>query len=68
MVLHRYMLSRASVPQHSIIRKFAGKDIAHLGDLISAISKLSRGAKVPLEYVIYKDRHRNKVVKSYLAL
>ncbi|XP_051189448.1 protease Do-like 7 [Lolium perenne] len=55
-----YMLSRASVPQHSIIRRFAGKDIAHLGDLISAISKLSRGAKVPLEYVIYKDRHRNK--------
>ncbi|KAM0846526.1 hypothetical protein ACQ4PT_055622 [Festuca glaucescens] len=25
-----YMLSRASVPQHSIIKKFAGEDIAHL--------------------------------------
>ncbi|KAM0846524.1 hypothetical protein ACQ4PT_055622 [Festuca glaucescens] len=55
-----YMLSRASVPQHSIIKKFAGEDIAHLGDLISVISKQPRGAQVPLEYVIYTDRHRNK--------
>ncbi|VAI55903.1 unnamed protein product [Triticum turgidum subsp. durum] len=55
-----YMLSRASVPRYSIIKKFARKDIAHLGDFIAVISELSRGERVPLEYVTYTDRHRNK--------
>ncbi|KAM0910981.1 hypothetical protein ACQ4PT_013843 [Festuca glaucescens] len=57
-----YMLSRASVPRHSIIKKFAGEDIESLDDLIAVISKLSRGARVPLEYVKYTDRYRNKSV------
>ncbi|KAM3243230.1 hypothetical protein ACQJBY_055282 [Aegilops geniculata] len=57
-----YMLSRASVPRHSIIKKFAGEDIENLDDLIAVISKLSRGARVPLEYVKYTDRYRNKSV------
>jgi hypothetical protein len=57
----RYMLSRASVPRHSIIKKLAGEDIAHLDDLIAVLAKLSRGVRVPLEYVKYTDRHRNKV-------
>lgn len=57
----RYMLSRASVPRHAIIKKLAGEDIAHLDDLIAVLSKLSRGTRVPLEYVKYTDRHRNKV-------
>lgn len=57
-----YMLSRASVPRHAIIKKLAGEDIAHLDDLITVLSKLSRGSRVPLEYVKYTDRHRNKSV------
>lgn len=64
----RYMLSRASVPRHSIIKKFAGEDIENLDDLIAVISKLSRGARVPLEYVKYTDRYRNKVEKYCLSL
>ncbi|AQK74163.1 Protease Do-like 7 [Zea mays] len=56
-----YMLSRASVPRHAIIKKLAGEDIAHLDDLIAVLSKLSRGTRVPLEYVKYTDRHRNKL-------
>jgi pro-apoptotic serine protease NMA111 len=55
------MLSRSSVPRHSIIKKLAGEDIADLDDLIAVLAKLSRGARVPLEYVKYTDRHRNKV-------
>uniref|UniRef100_A0A8R7URG6 PDZ-like domain-containing protein n=1 Tax=Triticum urartu TaxID=4572 RepID=A0A8R7URG6_TRIUA len=55
-----YMLSRASVPRYSIIKKFARKDIADLGDFIVVISELSRGERVPLEYVTYTARHRNK--------
>ncbi|KAG8072094.1 hypothetical protein GUJ93_ZPchr0006g45784 [Zizania palustris] len=57
-----YMLSRASLPRHAIIKKFAGKDIANLGDLIAVISKLSRGERVPVEYVKYTERYRNKPV------
>ncbi|XP_068642397.1 protease Do-like 7 [Aristolochia californica] len=57
-----YMLSRAGVPRHAIIKKFAGEDITALDDFISVLKKLSRGARVPLEYVSYRDRHRNKSV------
>ncbi|XP_016570153.1 protease Do-like 7 isoform X5 [Capsicum annuum] len=56
-----YMLYRAGVPRHSIIKKFAGEGISRLEDLISVLSKLSRGARVPLEYINYKERHQKKV-------
>ncbi|XP_021604156.1 protease Do-like 7 [Manihot esculenta] len=57
-----YMLFRAGVPRHAIIKKFAGEEISQLDELISALSKLSRGARVPLEYISYMDRHRRKSV------
>lgn len=56
------MLFRAGVPRHSIIKKFAGEDISNLEDFISALSKLSRGARVPLEFISHTDRHRRKVL------
>ncbi|KAL2499493.1 Protease Do-like 7 [Abeliophyllum distichum] len=57
-----YMLFRAGVPRHAIIKKFAGEDISSVDDLISVLSKLSRGARVPLEYISHTDRHRRKSV------
>ncbi|KAI3892686.1 hypothetical protein MKW92_051722 [Papaver armeniacum] len=57
-----YMLSRAGVPRHAIIKKFAGKEILHLDDLIAGLSELSRGAPLALEYISYSDRHRCKSV------
>ncbi|KAL6007348.1 Protease Do-like 7 [Asimina triloba] len=57
-----YMLSRAGVPRHAIIKKFAGEEITNLDEFISVLSKLSRGSRVPLEYVSYTDRHRSKSV------
>ncbi|KAJ7964515.1 protease Do-like 7 [Quillaja saponaria] len=57
-----YMLFKARVPRHAIIKKFSGEEISRLEDLISVISKLSRGARVPLEYISYTDRHRRKSV------
>ncbi|KAL5574026.1 hypothetical protein UlMin_023623 [Ulmus minor] len=57
-----YMLFRAGVPRHAIIKKFAGEEISNLEELISVLSKLSRGARVPLEYISYTDRHRRKSV------
>lgn len=62
------MLYRAGVPRHAIIKKFAGEEIALLDHLISALSKLHRGARVPLEYVSYMDRHRRKVMLFCNAL
>ncbi|XP_050227887.1 protease Do-like 7 [Mercurialis annua] len=55
-----YMLSRAGVPRHAIIKSFADVEISQLEDLISVLSRLSRGARVPLEYITYNDRHRRK--------
>ncbi|KAL8044748.1 hypothetical protein ABFX02_08G066000 [Erythranthe guttata] len=55
-----YLLSRAGVPRHAVIKKFAGEDITRLEDFVSVLSKLSRGVRVPLEYISYKDRHRRK--------
>ncbi|KAK4416427.1 Protease Do-like 7 [Sesamum alatum] len=52
-----YMLLRAGVPCHAIIKKFAGVDITKLEDFISVLSKLSRGVRVPLEYISYMNRH-----------
>ncbi|KAK4798492.1 hypothetical protein SAY86_030818 [Trapa natans] len=55
-----YMFYRAGVPRHAIIKKFAGVEIAVLEDLITTLSKLHRGACIPLEYVNYKNRHHRK--------
>ncbi|XP_065849824.1 protease Do-like 7 isoform X2 [Euphorbia lathyris] len=57
-----YMLFRAGVPRHAIIEKFADVEISQLEDVISVLSKLSRGARVPLEYITHTDRHRRKSV------
>ncbi|XAR71407.1 hypothetical protein NMG60_11028655 [Bertholletia excelsa] len=56
------MLYRAKVPRHAIIKKFGGEEISCLEDLISVLSKLASGARVPLEYISYTDRHRRKSV------
>ena len=56
------MLYRAGVPRHAIIKKLAGEDITKLQDFINVLSSLSKGARVPLEYISYTDRHRRKSV------
>ncbi|KAK4273653.1 hypothetical protein QN277_017000 [Acacia crassicarpa] len=57
-----YMLFRAGVPRHAIIKKFAGEEISCLDELISVLRKVSRGARVPLEYIGHMDRYRRKSV------
>ncbi|KAK8669564.1 hypothetical protein V6N13_106990 [Hibiscus sabdariffa] len=57
-----YILSRAAVPRHAIIKKLAGEEISKLEDLISVLSKVPQGSRVPLEYISYTDRHRKKFV------
>ncbi|KDP22647.1 hypothetical protein JCGZ_02489 [Jatropha curcas] len=55
-----YMLSRAGVPRHAIIKKFSDAEISRLEELISVLPNLSPGAQVPIEYITHKDRHRSK--------
>ena len=57
-----YMLSRAGVPALAIIKKFAGKETKRVEDFISIFSKLTRGSRVPLEFVTHTDRHRSSRV------
>eukprot|EP00249_Psilotum_nudum_P020101 c27567_g1_i1 orf=549-3821(+) len=57
-----YMLSRAGVPKHAIIKKLDGQEIANIHDFISVFSNLSRGSRVPLEFIHHSDRHRSKSV------
>ncbi|KAK1433205.1 hypothetical protein QVD17_10113 [Tagetes erecta] len=57
-----YMFYRAGVPRHAIIKRLADEDISNLEDFVNVLSKLSRGARVPLVYINYKDRHRKKSV------
>ncbi|KAL4577571.1 hypothetical protein LXL04_013680 [Taraxacum kok-saghyz] len=57
-----YIFYRAGVPRHAIIKKFAGEEISNLQDFINVVCKISKGARVPLEYISYTDRHRRKSV------
>lgn len=62
------MFFRAGVPRHAIIKKFSGEDISKLEDFVAILSKLSRGARVPLEYISYSDRHRRKVLLNFIIM
>ncbi|KAK9700240.1 hypothetical protein RND81_08G225800 [Saponaria officinalis] len=57
-----YILSKAGVPRHAILKKVSGQEISCLDELISVLSKLSRGIRVPLEYITHVDRYRRKSV------
>ncbi|KAL4369135.1 hypothetical protein GQ457_05G005800 [Hibiscus cannabinus] len=57
-----YVLHRAGVPRHAIVKKFAGEVVSKLDDLISILYKLPRVAQVPLVYTIYKGRHISQSV------
>ena len=56
------MFSRAGVPRHAIIQKLAGAETRCLEDFMDAMRKFPPGAKVPVEYVTYNEKHRPKSV------
>ncbi|MCO5604085.1 hypothetical protein L7F22_058243 [Adiantum nelumboides] len=56
-----YMLSRAGVPKHAIIKKLAGEDIYDVEGFLSIVLTLAKGVRVPLEFYTYTDRHRSKL-------
>lgn len=57
-----YMLSRAAVPKHAIITQLSGKPTPNLEAFAAVLRALPHGARVPLEYFTFAERHRRKNV------
>jgi S1-C subfamily serine protease len=55
-----YMLGRAGVPKHAVVTSLAGKPTPDVAALARALRALEHGARAPLEYVTFGDRHRRK--------
>jgi hypothetical protein len=51
---------RALVPKHAIITALDGKPTPDLLSFASVLRNLPHGARVPLEYLVFSDRHRKK--------
>lgn len=55
-----YVLGRAAVPKFAIITTLAGTATPDLVTFCSVLSSLQHGARVPLEYYTFSERHRRK--------
>eukprot|EP00271_Cylindrocystis_brebissonii_P014135 TRINITY_DN35385_c0_g1_i1.p1 TRINITY_DN35385_c0_g1~~TRINITY_DN35385_c0_g1_i1.p1 ORF type:complete len:1152 (-),score=228.60 TRINITY_DN35385_c0_g1_i1:698-4153(-) len=57
-----YMLSRAGISKHAILKTLAGKPTPSIREFYQVYQQLARGARVPLEYITHEERHRTKTV------
>lgn len=55
-----YVLGRAAVPKFAIITSLAGIATPDLITFASVLCGLAHGARVPLEYYTFSERHRRK--------
>ena len=55
-----YMLARAHVPKHAIITALGGKPTPDLPAFAAVLRALPHGARVPVEFFVFSDRHRRK--------
>eukprot|EP00891_Asterochloris_glomerata_P007785 jgi/Astpho2/7785/Aster-06077 len=55
-----YVLSRAGVPKHAIIKTLAGVPTPTLKDFGCVLRKQPSGSKVPLQFVVFAERNRRK--------
>lgn len=55
-----YMLSRGSVPKGAIITKLAGNATPDMAAFAAALGALRHGQRVPLQYFLFSERHRQK--------
>ncbi len=54
------MLGRSSVPRYAIITQLAGKPTPDLQAFAAVLRALAHGARAPLEYYTFGERHRRK--------
>lgn len=55
-----YVLGRAAVPKFAIITSLAGVATPDLMTFASVLCGLPHGARTPLEYYTFSERHRRK--------
>ena len=55
-----YMLSRESVPKGAIVTQLAGAPTPNLAAFAQQLARLKHGARVPLMYFLFGERHRLK--------
>jgi hypothetical protein len=55
-----YVLGRAAVPKFAIITSLAGIATPDLMTFASVLCGLAHGARAPLEYYTFSERHRRK--------
>jgi hypothetical protein len=55
-----YVLGRAAVPKFAIITSLAGIATPDLQTFASVLCGLAHGARAPLEYYTFSERHRRK--------
>lgn len=55
-----YMLGRANVPKHAIITALNSVATPDLQSFAAVLRGLAHGARVPLEYYTFSERHRRK--------
>ena len=55
-----YMLSRGSVPKGAIITQLAGNATPDMAAFAAALGALRHGQRVPLQYYLFSERHRQK--------
>ena len=55
-----YMLSRGGVPKGAIITQLAGEATSDVAALVRQLARLKHGQRVPLQYYLFNERHRQK--------
>ena len=54
------MLSRGLVPKGAIITQLAGEATPDLAAFMRQLARLKHGQRVPLQYHLFNERHRQK--------
>lgn len=54
------MLGRANVPKHAIITALSGQPTPDLESLARVLGTLPHGARAPVEFFVFTNRHRRK--------
>ena len=61
-----YMLSRESVPKGAIVTQLAGTPTPDLAAFAQQLARLKHGARVPLMYFLFSERHRLKTAVLHI--
>ena len=61
-----YLINRAAVPKYAIITKLATKPVENIATFVQVLTRLQHGARVPIEYFTFSERHRRRTSIFYV--